>query len=72
MLLVAEVKSELVSLEFKLAGEDIHQKLDDSVHGGQSIGEEDETDHDGVDGVEAKRSVERVVVNEDGEQGENV
>lgn len=72
--LVAESKTlgEVVGLKFKLAAEDVEEQLDDSVHGGEGVAEEDEADDDGVLGVEAECVVERGVVEEDGEEGEDV
>ena len=68
----AEIHSELVGLELKLAGEDVHEEFDDGVHGGESVGEEDEADDDGVLIVEAEGVVKRGIVDEDGEKGEDV
>ena len=69
---VAELLGEGVGLELELAGDDVHQVLDDSVHRGESAGEEYETDDDGEFLVEAVGIVQRPVVDEDGEQSEDV
>ena len=63
---------ELIGLEFVFAAEDVHQELDDCVHWCQSIGEEDEADYDWEFVVEAEGLVERFIVDEDGEEGEDV
>jgi len=70
--LVAEVVGEGVGLELEAAGEDVHEELDDRIHGREDVGEEDEADNDGVLGQETKVGVEGVVVDEDGEEGEDV
>jgi hypothetical protein len=41
-------------LKFEFAAEDIHQELDDEIHGAQCVGEEHESDDDGVLFVESK------------------
>ena len=69
---VAELLRELVGLELVAPGEDVHQQLDHGVHGGEGVGEEDEADDDGHFGVEAEGAVEGFVVDEDGEEGEDV
>ena len=68
---VAEADGEGVGLELVGAGEDVHEELDDGVEGRQEVGEEDEADDDGLRG-EGKGVVERGVVDEDGEEGEDV
>ncbi len=70
--LVAEIECELVRLELEFSGQDVHEELDDGVHGCQSIREEDEADYDGALVVEAEGLVEGAVVDEDGEEGENI
>lgn len=69
---VAEFLRELVGLELVAPGEDVHQQLDHGVHGREGIGEEDEADDYGHLGVEAEGFVEGLVVDEDGEEGEDV
>ena len=69
---VSEFLRELVGLELVAPGEDVHQQLDHGVHGGEGVGEEDEADDDGHFGVEAEGAVEGLVVDEDGEEGEDV
>lgn len=70
--LEVETESKLVSLKLKLARQHVEGELKDSVHGRERVGEEDEANDNGVDGVEAKRRVQRTVVDEDGEEAENI
>ncbi len=70
--LVSEVLREGISLELKTAAQDVHEQLDESVHGAQHIREQEEADDDGLLGQEAKVCVQRVVVDEDREQSEYV
>ena len=69
---VAELLRERIGFELKLAGDDVHAKLDDQIHGGEGIGEEEETNNDGVFGEETEGRVERVVVDENREESEDV
>lgn len=69
---VAETLGESVGLELELAGQDVHAELEEHVHGGEGVGEEEEADDDGVFGEEAEGRVEGVVVDEDGEESEDV
>lgn len=69
---VAQLLRELVGLELVAPREDVHQQLDHRVHGRQSVREEDEADDDGHLRVEAEGAVEGLVVDEDGEEGEDV
>ena len=46
--------AQLTSFEFSLSTDDVHEKLDDSVHGSQCIGEEDEANDDRVFPMEAE------------------
>ena len=55
-----------------MAAEDVHKKLGNGVHGCKRVREEDEADYDGEFVVETKGLVERFVVDEDREQGEDV
>ena len=71
-LLKPQVEGEAVRFELEFAGQDVHEELDDGVHGREGVGEENEADDDGALGVEAERGVERAVVDEDGEEGEDV
>ena len=70
--LISQVQCELIGLEFVATAENIHEELDDGVHWGQSVGEEDETDYDGEFFVETEGLVEGFIVDEDGEEGEDV
>ena len=63
---------QLTGLEFKLSAQDVHEQVNDGVRRRQDIGEKDEADDDGELVVEAKGLVERTVVDEDGEEGEDV
>jgi hypothetical protein len=69
---VTQFLGEFVGLEFITTAEDIHQKLDDSVHWCKSIREEDEADYDGEFIVETEGLVQGFVVDEDRKQGEDV
>lgn len=69
---VAEALGKVVGLKLELAGEDVEEQLEDGVHGGQGVGEEDEANDNGVLGVEAKGRVQGGVVDEDGEEAEDV
>lgn len=70
--LVTQLLRKRISLEFVLSAEDVHQELDDCVHRCKSVGEENEADYNWVFAVEPEGLVERVVVDEDGEQGEDI
>lgn len=69
---VAEALGEGVGLELELAGEDVHAQLEEDVHGGEGVGEEEEADDDWVLGEEAEGGVQGVVVDEDREESEDV
>jgi hypothetical protein len=69
---VTQLLCELISLELVPSAEDVHEKLDDGVHGRKSVGEEDEANYDREFLVEAEGFVERTVVDEDGEQGKYI
>lgn len=69
---VAELLGKGIGLELKLAADNVHEQVDDQVHGGKGVREEDEADDDGVLGEEAKVRVQRAVVDEDREQQEDV
>lgn len=69
---VSQLLRKFVGLEFVAAAEDVHQELDDCVHWCKSIGEEDEADYDGKFFVEAEGLVKGFVVDEYGEEGEDV
>lgn len=69
---VAKVLSESIGLEFVLAGEDVHHELNNSVHWSQGIREKDESDDDWADAVEAECLIEGAVVDEDGEEAEDI
>lgn len=44
---VAEILCELIRLKLVPTAENVHQELDDCVHGREGIGKEDEADYDG-------------------------
>lgn len=69
---VAELLRELIGLELVAPGEDVHEQLDDCVHGREGVGEEDEADDDGKLFVEAESLVEGFVVDEDREECEDI
>lgn len=58
--------------KLELAAEDVHQELDDGVHRGQGVREQDEPDHDGLLLDKSERLVQRLVVDEDREQRKDV
>lgn len=60
------------SLKFKFSTEDIHQQLHHRVHGCEGVREEDESDDDGELLVKAEGLVKGAVVDEDGEESEDV
>lgn len=62
----------LTSLEFKFSAQDVHQQLHHCVHGCEGVREKDESNDDGKLLVEAERLVEGAVVDEYGEEGEDV
>ena len=67
-----ETLGEIVGLELELARQDVKKQLDDSIHGGQSVRKQDEANDDGVLSVEAECIIERSVIDENGEQGEDI
>lgn len=69
---VPEVTRESVSLELVSTAQDVHAQLDENVHRGQNIREEDEANNDGLHGVESKIGIQRLVVDEHREQREDV
>jgi len=71
-LLVSQLLCELIGLELIAAAENVHEKLDDSVHWCECVGEEDESDDDGEFLVESEGLVEGCVVDEYREKGEDV
>jgi len=60
------------SFKLKLAAQDVHQKLHNSIHGGKGIREQEEANHDRLLLNETERLVHRLVVDEDGEEGKDV
>lgn len=68
----AKVLSKGIGLELVATGEDVHQQLDDGVCWSEDIGEQDEANNDWADAVEAEGLIERGIVDEDGEQAEDV
>lgn len=65
---VAQFLRKLVGLELVAPREDIHQQLDDRVHGRERVREQDEADDDGEFVVEAEGLVKRFVVDENGKE----
>jgi hypothetical protein len=72
LLLVAQVASKLVGLELEATADDVHTQLDDEIHGCEGVREQEESNDDGTLLDEAKVGVERGVIDEDGEQQEDV
>lgn len=70
--LVSKLVGKGVGLELPLAREHVDTEVNQSVHGRQGVVEENETDNDGVLGVETKRLVQRSVVDEDREESEDL
>lgn len=70
--LVAKSLCEVVCFKLVLSAQDVHQELDDCVHRGKRIREQDETNYDWELVMETKGLVQGTVVDEDREQGENV
>ena len=68
---VTELVGELVGLELELAAENVHAELDEGVGGAKDIREAEESNDDGMHRVEAKVRIQGVVVDEDGEEGED-
>lgn len=68
----AESLGESIGLELKLARKNVHGKLNDKIHGGQGVGEENEANDDGVLSQETESRIQRVVVDEDGEESKDV
>lgn len=69
---VSQFLGKLVGLEFVAATEDVHQELDDGIHGCKSVREEDETDYYGVFIMEPKGFIKRFVVDKHGEEGKDI
>ena len=69
--IVTKLVGELVGLELKLAAENVHAKLDEGVGRAKNIREEKESNDDRVHRVETKVGIEGVVVDENGEEGED-
>lgn len=72
LLRVTKLLGKGVRLELELAADNVHKKVDDEIHGGKSIREEDEANNDGVLLEETKRRVQGVVVDEDREEKEDI
>lgn len=68
----ADGRGNHTSFELELPAQNIHQELDHSVHRGQGIGEQEESNHDRIFIVETKRLIQGLVVHENREQGEDV
>ena len=69
---VTQLQGEFVGLELVFSAQNIHEQFNDCIHRRQGVREQDEADNDREFIVEAKGLVERFVVYEDGEQGEDV
>jgi hypothetical protein len=69
---VSQTVGEGVGLKLVATAEDVHEELDDGFGGGQDVGEEEEAYDDGALEGEAEGGVERSVVDEDGEEREDV
>jgi hypothetical protein len=72
LLRVTELLGKSIGLELELAADDVHEKVDDEIHGGEGIREEDESNNDGVLLEETERRVEGVVVDKDREEHKDV
>ena len=64
--------AELTSFKFEFTAQNVHQELDNCIHRGQSVREEQESNHDGLFFVETEGLVQRVVVYEGREESEDV
>lgn len=62
----------LTSLEFKFATQDVHQQFYHCVHWCEGVRKEDETNDDGVFLVETEGLVQGAIVDEDGEECEDI
>lgn len=69
---VAQSPGKAIGLELEPPRERVHAELHERIHRRQCIREEDESHDDGMLLDEAKGRVERVVVDEDGEEEEDV
>lgn len=69
---VAQLARKSIGLELVATAENVHAQLDEDIHGRENIREQDETHNDGAHGLEAKVGVQRLVVDEDGEEREDV
>jgi hypothetical protein len=72
LLRVTELLGKSIGLELELAADNVHKQVDDKIHGSKSIGEEDEADDNGVLLEETERRVQRVVIDKDREEKEDV
>jgi len=52
--IVSQLVGEGVSLKFEATAQDVHQKLDDGIQRPQNVGEQEESDDDGVLSGETK------------------
>lgn len=55
LLRVAQALGKCIGLELELAADNVHKQVDDEIHRGKSIREEDEADNNGVLFEETKR-----------------
>lgn len=60
------------SLEFEFSAQNVHQKLDHRVHWRQSVGEQEESDHDRVFTVKAEGLVQRSVADEGRKESKDI
>ncbi len=69
---VSEAVGKSVGLKLITTAQDVHEQLDNRVHGAKNVREEKEAHDDGMLLGEAKVGKERVVVDEDREEREDV
>lgn len=69
---ISKVVRKSISLELVLPAQNVHQQLDDGVHGTENIREEEESNDDGMGLGETEVGIERLVVDEQGEEREDV
>lgn len=65
-------RTEHTGLKFELPAKDVHEKLHNSIHRSQGVGEEQETNHDRLFLDKSEGLVQRLVVNKDREESEDV
>lgn len=72
LLLESEVRREGIGFELEFAGEDVHEEFHNGISWRQSVGEENKPNDDWMRLVESKGGIERVVIDEDTEEGEDI